>query len=94
MRKRTFDRRVGFFTSEYTVYGDDQQRVEEDEFIHHWRLEPKDEDLEKYKRGELVEPKKPIIIYIDPATPKQWRPFLIAGINDWQAAFEIGRAHV
>jgi ribosomal protein S18 acetylase RimI-like enzyme len=88
MRKRTFDRRVGFFTSEYTVYGDDQQRVEEDEFIHHWRLEPKDEDIEKYKRGELVEPKKPIIIYIDPATPKQWRPFLIAGINDWQAAFE------
>jgi hypothetical protein len=88
MRKRTFDRRVGFFTSEYTVYGDDQQRVEEDEFIHHWRLEPKDEDLEKYKHGELVEPKKPIIIYIDPATPKQWRPFLIAGINDWQAAFE------
>jgi len=88
MRKRTFDRRVGFFTSEYTVYGDDQQRVEEDEFIHHWRLEPKDEDLEKYKRGELVEPKKPIVIYIDPATPKQWRPFLIAGINDWQGAFE------
>ena len=88
MRKRTFDRRVGFFTSEYTVFGDDQQRVETDEFIHHWRLEPRDEDVEKYKRGELVEPKKPIVIYIDPATPKQWRPFLIAGINDWQAAFE------
>jgi Met-zincin/Domain of unknown function (DUF5117)/Domain of unknown function (DUF5118) len=88
MRKRTFDRRVGFFTSDYTVYGDDQQRVEDDEFIHHWRLEPKDEDIEKYKRGELVEPKKPIIIYIDPATPKRWRPFLIAGINDWQGAFE------
>jgi hypothetical protein len=88
MRKRTFDRRVGFFTSEYTVFGDDQQRVETDEFIHHWRLEPRDEDMEKYKRGELVEPKKPIVIYIDPATPKQWRPFLIAGINDWQAAFE------
>jgi Met-zincin/Domain of unknown function (DUF5117)/Domain of unknown function (DUF5118) len=88
MRKRTFDRRVGFFTSEYTVFGDDQQRVETDEFIHHWRLEPRDEDVEKYKRGELVEPKKPIVIYIDPATPKQWRPFLIAGINDWRAAFE------
>ena len=51
-------------------------------------LEPKDEDIEKYKRGELVEPKKQIVYYIDPATPKQWRPFLIAGINDWQAAFE------
>jgi ribosomal protein S18 acetylase RimI-like enzyme len=88
MRKRLFDPRVGFFASEYTVYGDDQQRVEESRFIHHWRLEPRDEDVEKWKRGELVEPKKQIVYYIDPATPKQWRPYLIAGINDWQAAFE------
>ncbi len=88
MRKRLFDARVGFFASEYTIYGDDQQRVEESRFIHHWRLEPKDEDIEKWKRGELVEPKKQIVYYIDPATPKKWRPYLIAGINDWQAAFE------
>ncbi len=88
MRKRLFDPRVGFFASRYTVYGDDEQRVEEDEFIHHWRLEPKDEDIEKWKRGELVEPKKQIVYYIDPATPKKWRPYLIAGINDWQVAFE------
>jgi len=88
MRKRLFDPRVGFFASEFTTYGDDQQRVEETRFIHHWRLEPKDEDIEKWKRGELVEPKKQIVYYIDPATPKKWRPFLIAGINDWQAAFE------
>jgi hypothetical protein len=88
MARRAFDPRVGFFTSEYTVYGDDQQRIYSDEFIHHWRLEPKDEDLEKYKRGELVEPKKQIVIYIDPATPKKWRPYLIAGINDWNVAFE------
>jgi hypothetical protein len=88
MRKRPFDPRVGFFASRYTVYGDDEQRVEEDEFIHHWRLEPKDEDIEKWKRGELVEPKKQIVYYIDPATPKKWRPYLIAGINDWNAAFE------
>jgi Met-zincin/Domain of unknown function (DUF5117)/Domain of unknown function (DUF5118) len=88
MRKRLFDPRVGFFASQYTEYGDNQQRVDVTEFIHHWRLEPKDEDIEKYKRGELVEPKKQIVYYIDPATPKQWRPFLIAGINDWQAAFE------
>jgi hypothetical protein len=88
MRKRLFDARVGFFASEYTIYGDDQQRVEESRFIHHWRLEPKDEDVEKWKRGELVEPKKQIVYYIDPATPKKWRPYLIAGINDWQVAFE------
>jgi len=88
MRKRLFDPRVGFFASKYTVYSDDEQRVEESEFIHRWRLEPKDEDIEKWKRGELVEPKKQIVYYIDPATPKQWRPYLIQGINDWQAAFE------
>ena len=88
MRRRLFDPRVGFFASEFTVYGDDQQRVEETRFIHHWRLEPKDEDIDKWKRGELVEPKKQIVYYIDPATPKKWRPYLIAGINDWQAAFE------
>ena len=57
-------------------------------FIVRWRLEPKPEDVEKYKRGELVEPQKPIVYYIDPATPKKWRPYLIQGINDWQAAFE------
>ncbi|HMH21199.1 MAG TPA: zinc-dependent metalloprotease [Puia sp.] len=88
MRKRLFDPRVGYFASEYTIYGDDQQRVQTETFIHHWRLEPRDEDIEKWQRGELVEPKKQIVYYIDPATPKKWRPFLIAGINDWQAAFE------
>jgi len=87
-RKRLFDPRVGYFASEYTMYGDDQQRVETSRFIHHWKLEPKDEDIEKWKKGELVEPKKQIVYYIDPATPKKWRPYLIAGINDWQVAFE------
>lgn len=88
MRKRLANPRIGYYTSKYTVYGDSQQRSEETEFIHRWRLEPKDEDIEKWKRGELVEPKKQIVYYIDPATPKQWRRYLIAGINDWQVAFE------
>jgi hypothetical protein len=88
MRKRLFDSRVGYFASNYTVYTDDQQKSETSTFIHHWRLEPKDGDAEKWKRGELVEPKKPIVFYIDPATPKKWRPYLIEGINDWQKAFE------
>lgn len=88
MRKRLFDPRVGYFASDYTVYTDDQQKVQTTTFIHHWRLEPRDEDSARWKRGELVEPKKPIVYYIDPATPKKWRPYLIAGINDWQSAFE------
>ncbi len=88
MEKRTFDPRVGFFADNYSVFTDDQQKVQDDIFILRWRLEPKDEDIEKWRRGELVEPKKPIIYYIDPATPKQWRPYLIQGINDWQKTFE------
>lgn len=88
MKKRLFDPRVGFFSDDYTVYSDDQQKVDESNFIVRWKLEPKDEDLDKFNRGELVEPKKQIVYYIDPATPKKWRPYLIAGVNDWNKAFE------
>ncbi|MGB5820191.1 MAG: zinc-dependent metalloprotease [Saonia sp.] len=88
MDKRYHDARVGYFASSYLEYGDDQQKVDRNTYIHRWRLEPRPEDLEKWKNGELVAPKKPIVYYIDPATPKKWRPFLIQGINDWQIAFE------
>ncbi|GAA4468071.1 zinc-dependent metalloprotease [Nemorincola caseinilytica] len=88
MQKRLFDPRVGFFADAFEKYDDRQQKVDDQIFAVRWRLEPKDEDVEKWKRGELVEPKKPIIYYIDPATPKKWRRYLIQGINDWQVAFE------
>ena len=89
MQRRLFDPRVGYFTDQFVEFSDNQQRVKGKRFITRWRLEPKDSaDLEKMKRGELVEPKKPIVYYIDPATPKQWRPYLIQGVNDWQKAFE------
>ncbi len=86
--KRAYDPRVGFFADDYTVYSDDQQKVESDNFIVRWKLEPKPEDMDKWKSGQMVEPVKPIIYYIDPATPKKWRPYLIQGVNDWQKAFE------
>ena len=89
MRARIFDPRVGYFTDGYRVFNDYEQEMTIKRFITRWRLEPKDSaDIEKMKRGELVEPKKQIVYYIDPATPKQWRPYLIAGINDWNVAFE------
>ncbi len=88
MRMRYFDPRVGFFASGFYKFSDEQQKVKPEVFVHRWRLEVKDEDMEKFRRGELVEPKKQIVYYIDPATPKKWRPYLIAGINDWQKAFE------
>jgi len=88
MAKRMYDARVGYFADDYSVYSDDQQRVKNEVFAVRWRLEPKPTEIEKYQKGELVEPIKPIVYYIDPATPKQWVPYLIQGINDWQKAFE------
>lgn len=88
MKKRMNDQRIGYFADDYTIYSDNQQKVENENFIVRWNLQPKKEDLERWKKGELVEPQKPIVYYIDPATPKKWRPYLIKGINDWQTAFE------
>jgi hypothetical protein len=88
MAARKFDPRVGYFGDFYKVFSDDQRKVQENAFIVRYRLEPRPEDMEKYKRGELVEPKEKIVYYVDPATPKQWRSYVIAGINDWNAAFE------
>ena len=88
MQQRWFDPRVGYFAGGYTQFSDEQQGVESIRFITRWRLEAKPEDVERQKRGELVEPVKPIVYYIDPATPKQWRKYLIAGVNDWNVAFE------
>ncbi|AEV96639.1 hypothetical protein A4D02_20940 [Niastella koreensis] len=87
MTPRYFDERVGFFSRGYRNY-DAQQGVRADYMITRWRLEPREEDLAKYQRGELVEPKKPIVFYIDPATPKKWVPYLIEGVNAWQRSFE------
>lgn len=89
MKKRNFDPRVGFFANGYTVFDENSQRTEDQTFAVRWRLEPKNaEDAAKQKKGEIIEPKKPIIYYIDPATPAKWRKYLKAGIDDWQKAFE------
>ena len=88
MRRRYFDERVGWFSRGQTDYGLDVQKSKTVRYLDRWRLEVKDEDLEKFERGELVEPKKPIIYYIDRATPKKWIPYLKQGIEDWQVAFE------
>ena len=88
MMQRIMDERVGYFASKYVLFDENRQRADAKFFIQRYRLEPKDKDLEKYKKGILVEPKKQIVYYIDPATPKKWRPYLIKGINDWQKAFE------
>lgn len=88
MKPRFSDKRIGYFSTPMDYYSDSQHEVEKRKLITRWRLEPKKEDIEKYKNGELVEPKKQIIYYIDPATPKQWRPFIEKGVYDWNIAFE------
>jgi len=86
MQPRLCDQRVGFFSVTMIDYGRDAQKAEERCYITRWRLEPKDPDA--YARGELSEPVKPIIYYIDPATPMKWRPYLKEGVEDWNIAFE------
>ncbi len=86
MQPRLSDERVGFFGLEQFDYGADKQKAYTRRLITRWKLEPK--DPEAYARGELVEPVKPIIYYLDPATPVKWRPYLMQGVNDWQKAFE------
>ncbi|MBA6315133.1 zinc-dependent metalloprotease [Cellulophaga baltica] len=88
MKKRYYDERVGWFARGQVDYGLDAQESKTVTFLDRWRLEVKDEDLEKFKNGELVEPKKQIVYYIDRATPKEWVPFIKQGIEDWQVAFE------
>ena len=88
-RKRLFDPRVGYFATGRTIFDDDQQRAEDETIAVRWRLEPKSEaDMRRQQKGEKIEPAKPIIYYIDPATPAKWRPFLKKGVEDWQPAFE------
>jgi len=86
MTPRLCDARVGFFSTTITDYGREAQKAETRCYITRWRLEPS--DPEAYARGELVDPVKPIVYYIDPATPEIWRPYLKQGVNDWAAAFE------
>lgn len=90
MRKREFDARVGYFANQYGVFEEESQKSDTKIFAVRWRLEPKSpEDAQKQKKGELIEPLKPIVYYIDPATPEKWKKFIKQGIDDWQIAFEV-----
>lgn len=86
MAARKENQRVGYFTTSRLQYGDHQQEVSRNSYITRWRLEPKDE--EAYMRGELVEPKKPIVFYIDQAVPAFLRSNIKKGMTDWNIAFE------
>ena len=82
MQPRLFDERVGYFSVSQMDYGKDEHRAPERRFITRYRLEKKDPN------AELSEPVKPIVYWIDPATPTKWVPYLKRGIESWQPAFE------
>lgn len=86
MTPRLFDKRVGYFSVGTVDYNSEKLKSESKTFIKRWRLEPKDWDA--YYRGELVEPVKPIIYYLDPATPEKLRKYIKQGVDDWQGVFE------
>ena len=86
MMPRLYDPRVGWFTVSQVDYGSDALKADRKTYLRRWRLEPKDPAA--YARGELVEPVKPIVYYIDPATPTKFVPYFKQGIEDWQRAFE------
>lgn len=86
MQPRLFDPRVGFFTVSQYDFGSDALKADENTYIRRWRLVPK--DPEAYARGELVEPVKPIVYYLDPGTPENLQKYIKQGIEDWQKPFE------
>ncbi|MEZ4378922.1 MAG: zinc-dependent metalloprotease [Gemmatimonadales bacterium] len=86
MRPRYADERVGWFSLRQIDFSSRALKADERQLIQRWRLEPKDPAA--YARGELVEPVKPILFYLDPGTPTEWRPYIKQGVEDWNAAFE------
>ncbi|HSP82625.1 MAG TPA: DUF5117 domain-containing protein, partial [Gillisia sp.] len=86
MQPRLADDRVGWFSIKKYNYDSEELKADDYRIIRRWKLEPK--DVEAYRRGELVEPVKPIVYYLDPATPEKWRPYFKQGIEDWNVAFE------
>lgn len=86
MEPRLCDERVGYFSTSQTDFGLDEQRAVTTCYVTRWRMEPSDPAA--FARGELVDPVKPIVYYIDPATPPTWVPYLKQGVEDWQVAFE------
>ena len=86
MTPRLNDPRVGFFTLSQIDYGSPKLKADQKRYIRRWRLEPK--DPEAYARGELVEPVKPIVYYLDPGTPENLQKYIKQGIEDWQKPFE------
>ena len=87
LKPRYDDDRVGYQTISLKKY-ESGKVISKEKIISRWRIEPKLSDVEKHRKGQLVEPENPIVIFIDPAFPSDWIPYIKMGIEDWQKAFE------
>ncbi|MDD4638520.1 MAG: zinc-dependent metalloprotease [Bacteroidales bacterium] len=83
---RIADYRIGVFNSVRTMYSENGNKAEQLNYAHRWRIEPS--DIPAYKKGEIVEPVNPIVFYVDQDFPEWWRPYIKAGIERWNDAFE------
>ena len=86
MMSRVYDKRVGYFSIGNVDYSSEALKADEKKYIKRWRLEPK--DINAYNRGELVEPIKPIVYYLDPGTPDKLKKYIKQGVDDWAKVFE------
>lgn len=86
MMPRIYDKRVGYFSIGNVDYSSEALKADDKRYIRRWRLEPK--DINAYNRGELVEPIKPIVYYLDPGTPDKLKKYIKQGVDDWQKVFE------
>ena len=67
-------------------YVDEISPLKSTHLVKRWRLEPSDKAA--FKRGEKVEPKKPIVFYIDTLMPDSWKPYIKEGVEEWNKSFE------
>lgn len=88
MERRLQDPRVGFFTQRVKKIGGEWFEQSSENAIKKWRLEPKDNERKLYASGQLVEPKKPILFYIDKDMPAYLIPHVKNAVEDWNIAFE------
>lgn len=86
MRPRLADDRIGIFLTSLSRIDGKKKTIEDFSVINRWNLQPK--DVEAWKRGELVEPVKPIVFYLDDAFPALWRDPIRRGVLRWNRAFE------
>lgn len=88
MNSRLQDNRVGYFSTDKSLYTTNVDKIPNYAIVHRWRVEPKPEEREAYFNGQLVEPLRPIIFYVDSAFPEKWASAVRTGIEDWNRAFE------